>query len=94
MAFCTQHSAILDGEVFFEKTQHTKTADAENTLYYTTHSPDITAYLTLHPPFFKKRKKTEITDFNKQTVRIHACKAQRPSFNWSNVFNLETEYES
>lgn len=67
MAFFTQHSAILDGEVFFEKTQHTKMADAENTLHYTTHAPDITAYLTLHPPFLRKERKQKLlTLTNKQ----------------------------
>ena len=39
---------IFAGEVFFEKTQHTRTmADAQNTVYYTKHALGITADLTL-----------------------------------------------
>ena len=41
-----------------------------NTLYSSKHALTITADLMLHPPFFEETKKTEITEFNKQTATI------------------------
>ena len=48
-----------------------------NTLYSSRHALDITADLMLHPPFFKETKKTEITEFNKQTATIKERKQKK-----------------